>query len=127
MGRKATDRLAVADPGGCGCAEPGSPSAETCYCTVDELVGAIARKHALSVVNLLGSRGSARFSRIQDELPRIGSSTLSETLRSLEQVGLVEREVFPETPPRVEYSLSEAGQVLHRRLRSLLERVRESR
>lgn len=113
------------DAGGCGCAEPATDGAATCYCTVDDLVHAIARKHALSILNLLGHRGRARFRDLEESLPRIGPSTLSDTLRELADVGLVEREVFPDTPPRVEYGLTSAGSLLRDRFHHLLERVRD--
>lgn len=125
MATRASTTAAV-DPGGCGCAETGTAAADTCYCTVDELVHAIARKHALSVLNYLGSRPAARFREVQTALPRVGPSTLSETLRELVGVGLVRREVFPdETPPRVEYGLTQAGALLRDRFHHLLDRVRE--
>lgn len=112
-------------PGGCGCAVPGTDTADTCYCTVDDLVDAISRKHALSLVNYLGGRDSARFGELEEAVQGISSSTLSSTLGHLVRVGLLHREVVPEAPPRVEYSLTEAGGVLHRRLRGLLNRVQE--
>lgn len=122
----ATRPTSVGHVGGCGCSEPSTRAADHCYCTVEDLVRAIARKHALSVLNAIGGRGRARFSDVEEALPGIGPSTLSETLRLLRQVGLVEREVFPETPPRVEYALTEAGSLLRERFHELLERVRET-
>lgn len=120
-----TDRAPAREPGGCGCADPAGSTADSCYCTVDDLVGAISRKHALSLVNFIGSRGRARFGEMASGVRGISSSTLSETLRHLERVELVSREVFPETPPRVEYRLTEAGQTLRRRLRRLLDEVQK--
>lgn len=117
--------IQAAEAGGCGCSEPNAETAATCYCTVDDLVRAIARKYALSVLNVIGGRGRARFTDVQSALPRMSTSTLAETLQVLESVGLVRREVFPETPPRVEYSLSDAGALLRKRFRALLERVRQ--
>lgn len=112
--------------GGCGCSDPGAASADTCYCTVDDLVGVISRKHALSLINFLGGREGTRFGEMEDAVEGISSSTLSETLSDLHRVGLVSREVFPETPPRVEYALTEAGRLLRRRFRRLLDRIRET-
>lgn len=117
----------ASDVGGCGCAEPRSPAAEGCYCTVDDLVRAISRKHSLAILNLAGSRGTVRFTDLEEALPRISTSTLSETLQLLRDVGLMDRKVSPETPPRVEYGLTEAGSLLRRRFHELLERVREER
>lgn len=120
-----TEDARRAEPGGCGCAPPAAGTAATCYCTVDELVGAISRKHALSLVNFIGSRGTVRFHEMEEGIRGISSSTLSATLSQLSRVGLVAREVFPETPPRVEYGLTEAGETLRRRLRELLGEVQK--
>ena len=113
-------------PGGCGCSQPDTQAADTCYCTVDQLVHAISRKHALAILNLLGSHERARFRDLESLLPRISTSTLSETLRELAEVGLVLREVFPEMPPRVEYGLTAAGELLRLRFHDLLNRVQDS-
>lgn len=113
------------DAGGCGCAEPDTTGASTCYCTVDTLVHAISRKHALSIVNLLGVRGATRFCDVEASLPQVGPSTLSDTLKELGAVGLVSREVYPDTPPRVEYRLTDAGSLLRERFHQLLDQVRE--
>lgn len=113
------------DPGGCGCSDPDTRAAKACYCTVDDLVRAIARKHSLPILNVMGRRGTVRFTDLEERLPGISTSTLSETLQVLRDVGLVDRDVFPDTPPRVEYRLTEAGTLLRRRFRELLARVRE--
>lgn len=112
-------------PGGCGCADAAPGATETCYCTVDELVEAISRKHALALVNFIGGHGTARFGEMQRAVTGISSSTLSETLSRLVGVGLVSRSVFPETPPRVDYGLTEAGETLRWRLRELLGEVQK--
>ncbi len=122
----ATSEARPADPGGCGCSEPSTRAARHCYCTVEDLVRAISRKHALSVMNAIGGRGVARFTDLEEALPPISTSTLSETLRVLRGVGLVDRQVFPETPPRVEYRLTEAGALLRERFHDLLDHVRAS-
>ena len=87
---------------------------------------AIARKHALSILNFIGSEDVVRFTDVEEALPGISTSTLSETLRVLREVGLVDRKVFPETPPRVEYALTEAGRLLRGRFHELLDRVRDA-
>lgn len=112
-------------PGSCGCASAETEAADTCYCTVDELVEVISRKHSLSVLNFVGARRSVRFGELEEGLSGISSSTLSETLRLLTGVGLVERTAYAEAPPRVEYRTTEAGETLRRRFHDLLDRVRD--
>ena len=53
-----------------------------------------------------------RFNEMQRYLGRIADKTLSQHLEELERDGLIHREMYPEVPPKVEYSLSERGQSL---------------
>ncbi len=117
--------MTAGGPGRCGCAPAETEAADTCYCTVDELVEVISRKHSLSVLNYVGAGGSVRFGELEEGLSGISSSTLSETLRLLTGVGLLERTAYAEAPPRVEYRTTEAGETLRRRFHDLLDRVRE--
>lgn len=55
---------------------------------------------------------SRRFCDLQTEAGGVNPRTLSARLDGLEQAGIVKREVFPEVPPRVEYSLTDKGQDL---------------
>lgn len=56
--------------------------------------------------------GKRRFGELKKSLPGITQQMLTRQLRDLEAVELVEREVFAEVPPRVEYSLTESGKAL---------------
>ena len=58
------------------------------------------------------SEGSRRFSELERSCPGISPRTLSERLDTLERLVVVERRSFPESPPRVEYTLTEKGQAL---------------
>src|SRR5262249_8312075 len=55
------------------------------------------------------ARGVRRYSRLYDNLRGASKKMLTDTLRSLERDGLVDRNVFPEVPVRVEYSLTTLG------------------
>lgn len=77
-----------------------------------ELLGRIADKWTLSVIDLLGEQGVLRFSRLAGGLPGISQKMLTKTLREMERDGLVERKVYPEVPPRVEYRLTALGESL---------------
>jgi DNA-binding HxlR family transcriptional regulator len=56
--------------------------------------------------------GTKRFSDLQCAIPQITAQTLSLQLRQLEADGVIARTAYPEIPPRVEYSLTEAGRSL---------------
>jgi DNA-binding HxlR family transcriptional regulator len=73
-----------------------------------EIIG--AKWTALLVHDL--SEGPRRFSELEHSCAGISPRTLSERLRALEQEGIVVRRSFPESPPRVEYELTEKGQSL---------------
>ena len=71
----------------------------------------IADKWAVLVITTL-SRGSIRYNALQRQLEGISQKMLTQTLRDLECNGLVARTVYPDTPPRVEYSLTTLGRTL---------------
>ena len=56
--------------------------------------------------------GRSRFCELERSLNGISPRTLSLRLRALEEEGIVERQTFPEVPPRVEYALTEKGRAL---------------
>ena len=53
-----------------------------------------------------------RFSMLRRDLPRITQKMLTQQLRELERDGVVHRKVYPQVPPKVEYSLTETGRTL---------------
>jgi DNA-binding HxlR family transcriptional regulator len=73
-----------------------------------EIIG--AKWTALLVHDL--SEGPRRFSELEHSCSGISPRTLAERLRSLEQEAIVERHSYPESPPRVEYELTEKGEAL---------------
>jgi DNA-binding HxlR family transcriptional regulator len=58
------------------------------------------------------AEGRSRFCELERSLSGISPRTLSLRLRGLEEQGIVERQTFPEVPPRVEYSLTRKGEAL---------------
>lgn len=70
------------------------------------------------VVYALGKR-TMRTGDLMRTIPGISQKMLTQTLRKLERYGLIQRQVFPEVPPRVEYSLTDMGQTLREPLRAL--------
>lgn len=85
---------------------------EAALCTrFHKAVELIGRRWSGAVVQLL-LRGPARFAELRDAIPDISDRMLSERLRELEEEGIVARTVIPETPVRVEYSLTAKGRGL---------------
>ncbi len=67
------------------------------------------RKWTVPVITALGRKSPKRFNELKREVKGVSSTSLSERLNSLETDGIVQRVVIPETPPRVEYSLTAKG------------------
>lgn len=76
-------------------------------------------KWTLAIVNAMGN-DAARPSELQRTLPGLSAKVLTDRLKKLESFGLIEREVFPEVPPRVEYTLTQRGAELSRVLGDLV-------
>ena len=82
---------------------------ETCpVCRTAEIV---CGKWTLLVIRDL-AEGRSRFCELERSLHGISPRTLSLRLRALEEEGILERQTFPEVPPRVEYALTEKGMAL---------------
>ena len=79
---------------------------------VHEMLGRIADKWTLLVIDALDDGAPLRFSRVRERVPGVSQKMLTKTLRQLERDGLVTRQVFPEVPPRVEYRLTRLGRRL---------------
>ena len=62
------------------------------------------------VLYVLG-QGTQRYGALQRRLPDVSKKMLTQTLRALEQDGLLSRKVYPVVPPKVEYSLTKLGAV----------------
>ena len=77
-------------------------------CPVELGLNILSGKWKLKILWHL-SKGTIRFNELQRLLRSITTKTLTEQLRELEEQGIILRTVFPEVPPRVEYSLSEIG------------------
>lgn len=63
--------------------------------------------------------GTKRFGEFEKSLNGVSQKVLTANLRSLEEKGIIEREVFPEVPPRVEYRLTDLGKTLDPIIKSM--------
>jgi DNA-binding HxlR family transcriptional regulator len=92
-------------------------------CTPEEAAEALRileGKWKLSIVFRLFEKETTRFSELERGIPGITQKMLIQQLRDLEERGLVSRTVYPQVPPKVEYSLTEAGRGLYPVLDELL-------
>lgn len=88
------------------------------HCPTRLVLDLIADKWTTLVIYLL-SRGTRRYGELQREIGGISQKMLTQTLRQLEEDGLVRRVVYPEVPPRTEYSLTDLGTTLREPLGGL--------
>jgi DNA-binding HxlR family transcriptional regulator len=72
----------------------------------------VGDKWSVYVIHVLGEAGTLRFGELRRRVEGISQRMLTVTLRSLERDGLVSRAMYPEVPPRVEYSLTPLGTTL---------------
>jgi DNA-binding HxlR family transcriptional regulator len=80
-------------------------------CPVCRTANIVCGKWTLLVIRDLAD-GRSRFCELERSLHGISPRTLSLRLRALEEEGIVERQTFPEVPPRVEYALTPKGRAL---------------
>lgn len=79
---------------------------------VRDIIGKIADKWTLLVLDLLEDKTSMRFGEISRGVPGVSQKMLTKTLRQMEADGLITRTVHPVIPPHVEYSLTDIGRTL---------------
>ncbi|MFR9619902.1 MAG: helix-turn-helix domain-containing protein [Rikenellaceae bacterium] len=82
------------------------------HCPVRNILSRIGDKWSILVLLTLSDSGTIRFKELQRSLPDISQKMLTVTLRTLEEDGLVSREVFAVVPPKVEYTLTDRARSL---------------
>ena len=87
-------------------------------CPVATTVSLIGSKWKLLIIRNLLVR-PWRFNELQKSLEGISQKVLTDSLRSMEEDGIITRTVFPEVPPHVEYALSELGESMRPIIKSM--------
>ena len=75
-------------------------------CPIRNVLARVGDKWSLLVLYHPQHKEPMRFKELQRQIPDIAQKSLTQTLRTLKEDGFVSREIFPEVPPRVEYSLT---------------------
>ncbi|WP_425441498.1 winged helix-turn-helix transcriptional regulator [Salinibacillus kushneri] len=90
-------------------------------CKVEDALGILVGKWKPIILLHLLKEGTQRFSELRRNVPEITQKMLTKQLRELEEEDIVERVVYPQVPPKVEYSITEYG----RSLQPILEAMHE--
>jgi DNA-binding HxlR family transcriptional regulator len=109
-----------------------APYAERC--PIRDVLDRMGDRWSMLVMFTLAEHGTLRFTAVKAQIPDVSQRMLAQTLRRLEQDGLVSRTVYPSIPPRVDYALTELGESFMQPLNGLLawaethhEQVRDAR
>ena len=89
-------------------------------CPVRDVLSRLGDKWSMLVLITLSANGTMRFSDIHKTIADVSQRMLTVTLRTLESDGLIERKIYAEVPPRVEYNLTEIGCSLMPHIESLV-------
>ncbi len=84
---------------------------KTFHCPVEAALEVIGGKWKPLILWALGDR-VLRFNELLKELPGVNTKMLTKQLRELEEDGVIQRTVYPEVPPRVEYAITGFGKTL---------------
>ena len=86
--------------------EPADGNGGGSSCTVVGIWEVLGRRWSLYILKNLSTRNVIRFNELKRSMQGISSTVLSERLLELEREGLVTKKIYPEVPPRVEYSMT---------------------
>jgi DNA-binding HxlR family transcriptional regulator len=85
---------------------------ESCICPKFEAAIAILAKKWTGLILWVLMEEKCRFRDIREQIPQMSERMLAERLKDLEASGLINRQVYPETPVRIEYTLTKKGKAL---------------
>ena len=86
----------------------------------------LGNKWALVVLVKISENGPVRFNELYRNIPAVSEKVLSQVLRQLTTDGIIRRELFPDVPPRTEYSVTDFGRTLLPHVEALLNWGREN-
>ncbi|MHA1125877.1 MAG: winged helix-turn-helix transcriptional regulator [Candidatus Heimdallarchaeota archaeon] len=98
-----------------------------CFVPAQKILHLISSKWGIQLIYILKEGKNIRYKEIREELQKgwkknkISDATLSSRLGEFVDEGLIKKEIFPELPPRVEYSLTKKGEKLSKALEPLID------
>lgn len=95
-------------------------------CPIRNILSRIGDKWSILVLYTLHANGVIRFKELQRSIPDISQKMLTVTLRTLEEDGFVNRKVYAEVPPKVEYNLTERAHSLLPHINALIGWAKEN-
>lgn len=78
-------------------------------CPIRNVINRISDKWSLLILSTLSKNEKMRYKELNAAIPDISQKMLSSSLKKLEEDKLINRKMYPEIPPRVEYSLTKSG------------------
>ncbi len=82
------------------------------YCKAAPMLEWLGNKWALIILVKISESEPIRFNELYRNIPSVSEKVLSQVLKQLTIDGLIHRELFPDVPPRVEYSITDLGKTL---------------
>lgn len=90
-------------------------------CAMRNILSRLCNKWSVLVLRFLKENRVLRFRELEKNIPDISPKVLTSTLRILEEDGLIFREVYPQTPPKVEYSITPNSELFFEKLVNFLD------
>lgn len=91
------------------------------YCKAAPMLEWIGNKWALVVLVKVSENEPVRFNELYRNIPSISEKVLSQVLKQLTTDGIIDRKLFPDVPPRVEYTVSGFGKTLLPHVKALID------
>ncbi len=82
------------------------------YCKAAPMLEWLGNKWTLVVLVKISENEPVRFNELFRNIPSVSEKVLSQVLKQLTVDGIIQREIFPDVPPRVEYSVTDLGKTL---------------
>lgn len=90
------------------------------YCKAAPMLEWLGNKWALVILVKISESEPIRFNELYRNIPSVSEKVLSQVLKQLTVDGIIQKELFPDVPPRVEYSVTDLGKTLLPHVESLM-------